>query len=73
MGDFNVEVCEIEMKNFCHCCNLKNLIKVPTCFKNPNNPTRIDLCLTNTPKSFRSSCVLETGLSDFHKITVIVT
>ena len=29
--------------------------------------------MTNSPYSFHSSCVIETGLSDFHKITVAVT
>ena len=49
-----------------------NLIKVPTCYKNPQNPSCIDLILTNSPLSFQSSGVIETGLSDFHKMTVTV-
>ena len=52
--------------------NLKNLIKQPTCFKNPDNPTLIDLILANHPKSFHLSSVFETGLSDFHKLTLTV-
>ena len=28
--------------------------------------------LTNKPKCFQNTCVLETGLSDFHKMTVTV-
>ena len=40
--------------------------------KNPENPTCIDLILTNHPLSFQNSCVLETGLSDFHKMTVTI-
>ena len=32
----------------------------------------IDLILTNSPLSFQSSGVVETGLSDFHKMTVTV-
>ena len=43
-----------------------------TCYKNPNKPTCIDLILTNVPRMFQSTCVLETGLSDFHLMTVIV-
>ena len=50
----------------------KSLIKDPTCFKNPENPSCIDLILTNSPYSFQNSCVIETGLSDFHKMTVSV-
>ena len=28
--------------------------------------------LTNTPRSFKHSCVIATGLSDFHRMTVTV-
>ena len=52
--------------------DLKSLITEPTCYKNPENPTYIDLILTNHPLSFQNSCVLETGLSDFHKMTVTI-
>ena len=48
------------------------LIKQPTCFKNPNNPTFNDHILTNHPIRFHSSSVYETGLSDFHKLTLMV-
>ena len=60
------------MENFCAVYNLKSLIKEPTCFKNLNKPTCIDLILTNHPKSFQNSSVFETGLSDFHKLTFTV-
>ena len=43
-----------------------------TIYKNPDNPASIDLLLTNAPRSFQSTCVLETGLSDFHLITLTV-
>ena len=51
---------------------LKNLIKEPTCFKNPNNPSSIGLMLTNRKGSFCDSRALETGLSDCHKMNVSV-
>ena len=70
LTDFNVEVDDNDMKNFCKSCNLKNLIRVLTCLKNPENPSCIDLILTSSPYSFQSSCVIGTGLSDFHKMTV---
>ena len=44
----------------------------PTCFKNPDKPSCIDLILKNFPKSFQNSCVTETGLSDFHKLVVTI-
>ena len=34
--------------------------------------TCIDLILTNMPRSFQSICVIETGLSEFHLMTLIV-
>ena len=52
--------------------DLKSLIKESTCYKNPNKPSCIDLVLTNKPRSFQHSCVIETGLSDFQKMTVTV-
>ena len=72
MGDFNVEIEETNMKSFCENYNLKSLINQPTCYKNPNTPTCIDLILTNIPRMFQSKCVKETGLPDFHLMTVTV-
>ena len=40
--------------------------------KNPNNPTCIDFILSNTPRSFKSTCVIETGVSDFDLTTLTV-
>ena len=64
--------CEEPMNNFCSLHNLKNLIKSPTCFKNPDNPICIDLVLTNKHRSFQNTSVIETGLSDFHRLTITV-
>ena len=46
--------------------------KEKACFKNPQNPTCIDLILANRPRSFQDSTVLEAGLPDFHKMCVTV-
>ena len=56
------------MKEFCSLNGLKNLINEP--YKNSEKPTCIDLILTNQPTLFQRSAVLETGLSDFHLLTV---
>ena len=72
MGDFNVGIEEQHMKAFCDNYNLTGLIKQPTCYKDQNNPTCIDLILSNTPTSFQSTCVIETGVSDFHLMTLTV-
>ena len=37
-----------------------------------NRPSCIDLILTSSPRSFRDTCTVETGLSDFHKLVVTV-
>ena len=72
LGDFNSEMTDKNLKDFCNLYLLKNLIKKPTCFKNPENPKTIDPILTNRPRSFCNFDTLETGLSDFHKLTVTV-
>ena len=63
---------DTNLNDFCNLCLLKNLIKKPKSFKNPENPKTIDLALTNRPRSFCNSDTLETGLSDFHKLAVTV-
>ena len=66
MGDFNVAMSDIAMGKFCSLSNLESLIKKPTCYKSHENPTCIDLILTNKPGYFRRSNVFETEISDFH-------
>ena len=58
------------MKEFCRLNGFKNLINEPTCYKNSEKPTSIDLILTNQSALFQHRTVLETGLSDFHLLTV---
>ena len=48
-------------------CNLNNLIKEPKCFQS-NNPSQIDLILTNQKSMYKFSYTFETGLSDHHKL-----
>ena len=72
LGDFNSTVKENVMKEFCDTYSLENLINEPTCFKNPLNPSSIDVMLTNRKSSFQNSITLETGLSDHHKMTITV-
>ena len=56
---------EISVKYSC-----KKLIKDNTCFKNPLKLSCIDLIITNRPKSSQNFVTVETGLSDFHKMTL---
>ena len=69
LRDFIVCVDDETMKTFCKSYCLESLIKQPACFKNPEKPSYIDLILTNRPQSTH---VIETGLSDFYKITIFV-
>ena len=71
LGNFNAEPTTITISDFCEIYNLKNIIKDKGCFKNPSAPT-LDLMITNRPRSFKHSVVVETGLSDFRKVCVTV-
>ena len=73
IGDFNIEADSTEMSSFCETFDLTSFMKEPTCYKNPDNPSCIDLILINKPLSFQNSCVSETGLSDFHRMILTVT
>ena len=72
LGDFNAEMSNPHMSEFCALYNLTNLIKEPKCYKNVDKPTSIDLILTNHARCFQHSGIHETGLSDFHKLTITV-
>ena len=57
---------------FCEKHNIENLIRQTTYYRDPNNPTCINLIPTDVPRSFVSTCVIETGLSDVRLMTLIV-
>ena len=48
------------------------MINRPTCFKNPEKASCIDLILTNRPRNFQNSCAIEARLSNFHKLVVTI-
>ena len=60
------------MKTFSETYKLRNLIKELTCFKSPENPICMDLILTHKLLSFKNTYVIQTGLSDFHKMIVMI-
>ena len=68
MRDYNAEITNATMQEFCESYFLENMVKKPTCFKNPAKPTCIDLIITNKPGMFQNAKTYETGLSDFHKL-----
>ena len=67
-----MEINDSAISVFSDSYDLESLIKEPPCYKNPNKPSCIDLILINKQRSFQHSCVIETGLSNFHKMTVTV-
>ena len=72
IGDFNSEMHEDPMNIFCTTYSLKNMVKEPTWFQNIESPNCIDFILTNKPLYFQNTNVLETGISDFHKLTLTI-
>ena len=51
---------------------LCNLVQEKTCFKNMQNPSCIDLLLTNNVYAFQQTTAICTGLSDCHKLVLTV-
>ena len=72
MGDSNCEPKNNILVEFFNLLNFKNLVKEPTCYKNPENPRLIELIITNRSKMFQNTINVESGLSDVHKMTVTV-
>ena len=70
MGDYNAEITNASMQEFCESYFLENMVKKPTYFKNPARPTCIGLIITNKPGMFQNAKTYETDLSDFHKLVV---
>ena len=61
LADFNSRVEDSPLKTFGAIYKLRNLIKEPTWFQNPDNPTCTDLTLANKPLNFKSIYVIETA------------
>ena len=52
VGGLNSEINDKCMNDFCERYSLSSLIIESVCYKNPENPSCIDLFLTNSPNSF---------------------
>ena len=68
----NAEENEAMTKQFLELYGLKSLVRASTCFKSLNNPSCIDLILTNCYRSFQNTSILPSGLSDCHKMVITV-
>ena len=72
LGDFNAGIEDTSRKKFCNSFNPPSIVNMPTCYKNSNKLSCIDLTLSNHPRSIQNSYVIETGLSDFHRMVLTV-
>ena len=59
-GDFNVQETDAPLQEFLDEFGAKNLVKDKTCFKSPENPSCIDLFLTNSCRSFQKTTTVST-------------
>ena len=59
MTCFDEEPVDTIFSDNCEIFNLQNMIREKTSFKNPNNPSYIDLIITNRLKSFQNSVIIE--------------
>ena len=68
MGDLNTTDADEELLEFIEDRKLSKLIHFPTCFMSENNPSTIDLIITNKPKIFQNTIGVSIGISDFYKM-----
>ena len=68
-GEFNAEMWNSHIQDFCAVFNLKNLIEKTFCFKNLEKPRGIYHILTNYTKLLENSGTFETILPGFHTLT----
>ena len=66
--DFNADKSEPVLVQFLRDYNAVNIIHENTCYKSMNNPSCIDLIITNSPNSFQSMSAFCKGLFDFHNL-----
>jgi exonuclease III len=75
LGDINVNFQNLPdcFSCFMNAYSLKNLVCEPTCFKSINNPSIIDVIITNTPARIASHLNTCVGISDFHNLVCAAT
>ena len=52
---------------------MTNVMSNATCFKNSQNPSLIDVIITDKPNRIRSTLNVNTGISDFHHLIGVAT
>ena len=72
-GDINYDMFKDNILcDICDVYDLKNSVHGPTCFKG-ENPTLLDVFLTNKPNSFCNFINIDTGISYFHNLTGVIS
>ena len=71
-GDFKCQETEPILSEFLNMHSAKNIVKEETCFKSTENPSCIDLFLLDKPNLSFNTSIINTGLSDCHKMVVTV-
>jgi hypothetical protein len=71
MGDININLLKKNnnLNEILTCFGLTNIVKGATCFKNPNNPSLLDVILCTSPRTIADSLNINIGISDFHNFT----
>ena len=64
MGDFNVDVSDPSMTSFCTLFKLRNIVKEPTSYENPKNPS----CIYIFYKKVLNLCLLKSLSAKITKI-----
>ena len=54
LGEFNADISDSLVDSFCAIYLLKSFFKGPTCYKNPDNSTYIDLILSNSSMKYQA-------------------
>lgn len=71
LGDFNLTPSNKDLQDFLNVFNFKILVNEPTCFKG-EEPSCINLIITNQKNYFKKFTTFVTGISDIHKSTAAV-
>jgi hypothetical protein len=76
IGDLNFDMTDNgsgqPLTDLCHLYDLHNVILSPTCFKT-NRGSLIDVALVPDRRTIQTSGVIDTGLSDYHRLIYVVT
>ena len=75
MGDLNIDFSKetTPLSGFLETFGMKNMVKGATCFKSVNNPTSVDVILTDSWSRISECINVSNGISDYHNIVCAAT